>query len=281
MMNKAQALQYIINAMSLRTPQQKSLVLFADYLESEVGKKMLARMKRENRKGLSDIESATKNYTKTILETKQFQAFERTFPAYTFALATGVGKTRLMGAFVAYLYLVYGIQNFMLVAPGNTIYRKLVDDFSRPNNPKYVFRGIGEININTTRIVTKDNYEQNQATTSLFGNQIQINIFNVQQFAQKDIEQEKGITKFSETLGESYFEYLNSLDDLVVLLDESHHYHAEAAFGSLDRIDPLMGLEFTATPYTATATTKRKQNRRLRRIFFILIISVTLFVMVM
>ena len=93
-----------------------------------------------------------------------------------------------MGAFVAYLHLVYGIQNFMLVAPGNTIYRKLVDDFSRPNNPKYVFRGIGEVNINTTRIVTKDNYEQSQY---LYGNQIKINIFNVQQFAQKEIENEK------------------------------------------------------------------------------------------
>ena len=267
-MNKIHALQYLTNAMSLRTPQQKSLVLFADYLESAVGEKVLARMKRENRGGLSDVEVATKDYARTIPEIKQFQAFERTFPAYTFALATGVGKTRLMGAFVAYLHLVYGIQNFMLVAPGNTIYRKLVDDFSRPNNPKYVFRGIGEININTTRIVTKDNYEQNQATASLFGNQIQINIFNVQQFAQKDIEQEKGITKFSETLGETYFDYLSSLNDLVVLLDESHHYHAEAAFGSLDRIDPLMGLEFTATPYIATATTKKKTEPTLKKNIF-------------
>ena len=267
-MNKEQALQYITNAMSLRHPQQKSLALFADYLGSEAGKKVLARLKREDRKGLSDIEAATKDYARTIPETRQFQAFERTFPAYTFALATGVGKTRLMGAFVAYLHLVYGIQNFMLVAPGNTIYRKLVDDFSRANNPKYVFRGIGEININTTRIITKDNYEQNQATASLFGNQIQINIFNVQQFAQKDIEKEKGITKFSETLGESYFEYLNSLSDLAVLLDESHHYHADAAMGSLDRIDPLMGLEFTATPYIVAAATKKKTEPTLKKNIF-------------
>ena len=135
-MNPEQALQYITNAMSLRTPQQKSLTLFAYYLKSEAGKKVLARMRRENRGNLSDAEAVTKDYARTIPETKQFQAFERTFPAYTFALATGVGKTRLMGAFVAYLHLVYGIQNFMLVAPGNTIYRKLVDDFSRPNNPK-------------------------------------------------------------------------------------------------------------------------------------------------
>lgn len=251
--------------MSLRAPQEKSLVLFADYLESSASKKVLARMKRENRGSVGDIEAMTKEYAQSVPELHQFQAFERTFPAYTFALATGVGKTRLMGAFVAYLYLVYEIQHFMLVAPGNTIYRKLVDDFSKASNPKYVFRGIKEININTTRIITKDDYQKNQATARLFGNQVQINIFNVQQFAQTDIEQEKGITKFSETLGESYFEYLRSLNDLVVMMDESHHYHADAAMGSLDRIDPLFGLEFTATPYIATATTRINTEPTLKK----------------
>lgn len=269
-MNKNQALHYLINAMSLRTPQEKSLVLFADYLESNSGKKVLARMKREHRGNVIEIEAITKEYAQTIPELCQFQAFERTFPAYTFALATGVGKTRLMGAFVAYLYLVHEIQHFMLVAPGNTIYRKLVDDFSKASNPKYVFRGIKELNINTTRIITKDNYQQAQATASLFGNQVQINIFNVQQFAQKDMEQEKGITKFSETLGESYFEYLKSLNDLVVLLDESHHYHADAAMESLDRIDPMLGLEFTATPYTGNIIGRgnERQQELKKNIFY-------------
>src|SRR3989344_5736894 len=246
-MKREQALQYIINAMSLRAPQEKSLLFFAEYLESEAGKKVLARMKIENRGSVSEIENATKNYTRTISDLKQFQTFERTFPAYTFALATGVGKTRLMGAFVAYLYLVYSVQHFMIVAPGNTIYRKLVDDFSKASNPKYVFRGIEELTTSNVKVITKENYAQSQMA-QLFANKIEINIFNIQQFAQKDIEKEKGITKFSELLGESYFEYLSSLDDLVVLMDESHHYHADASMSSLDRIDPLFGLEFTATP---------------------------------
>lgn len=34
-----QAVQYIMNAMNLRVPQQKSLNLFAEYLVSEAGKK--------------------------------------------------------------------------------------------------------------------------------------------------------------------------------------------------------------------------------------------------
>ena len=269
-MKKNNALQYITNAMSLRAPLEKSLILFSEYLESEAGKLVLARIGHESVGTLSLIEKAAQEYTASIPETKQFQSFERTFPAYTFALATGVGKTRLMGAFVAYLYLVYDIQHFMVVAPGNTIYRKLVEDFSKSNTPKYVFKGIEEINSSTVQIITKDNFELNRANTSLFHNQIQINIFNVQQFAQKDIEQEKGITKFSETLGESYFDYLNSLKDLVILMDESHHYHADAAMSSLDRADPLFGLEFTATPYTGNMVGrgKSKEPELMKNIFY-------------
>jgi type III restriction enzyme len=37
--------------------------------------------------------------------------FEREFPSLCFALATGVGKTRLMGAFISYLHLAHGINN--------------------------------------------------------------------------------------------------------------------------------------------------------------------------
>ena len=67
--------------------------------------------------------------------------FEREFPSLCFALATGVGKTRLMGAFITYLHLAHGINNFFVLAPNLTIYNKLITDF-RPNTPKYVFKGI-------------------------------------------------------------------------------------------------------------------------------------------
>ena len=69
--------------------------------------------------------------------------FEREFPSLCFALATGVGKTRLMGAFIAYLHLAHGINNFFVLAPNLTIYNKLITDFTR-NTPKYVFKGIAE-----------------------------------------------------------------------------------------------------------------------------------------
>ncbi len=61
--------------------------------------------------------------------------FERGFPSLCFSLATGVGKTRLMGAFIAYLHLDRGLSDFFILAPNLTIYNKLIADFT-PNTPK-------------------------------------------------------------------------------------------------------------------------------------------------
>ena len=84
--------------------------------------------------------------------------FEREFPSLCFALATGVGKTRLMGAFISYLHLAHGINNFFVLAPNLTIYNKLIADFT-PNTPKYVFKGIAEFATDAPAIITGDNYE--------------------------------------------------------------------------------------------------------------------------
>ena len=267
-MKPEEAIKYLNGVMGLRIPQAKSLELFANYLKSPAGQNLLARMKKDVRGNTVEILKESLIYFHTIPEAREFEEFERSFPAYTFALATGVGKTRLMGAFVAYLYLVYNIQHFLIVAPNLTIYRKLYDDFSKANNPKYVFKGIQEININTVKIITTDNYA-NQRGETLFGNQIEINIFNVQQFAQKDMAGERGITKAWETAGESYFDYLKEHDDLAVMLDEAHHYHADAALGALDILDPLFALEMTATPYLGTqGTGKNSRQIRMKNVLY-------------
>jgi type III restriction enzyme len=272
-MNPEEAIKYINGAMSLRAPQAKSLELFADYLESTAGQKVLARMKKSTRGNTTEILSESKDYFTTIPEAREFEEFERSFPAYTFALATGVGKTRLMGAFVAYLYLVYNIQHFLIVAPNLTIYRKLFEDFSKANNPKYVFKGVQEVNSSNVTVVTKENYSGNKYNPEFekkfYSNKIEINIFNIQQFAQKDMNSERGITKAWETAGESYFDYLKNHEDLVVMLDEAHHYHADAALGALDTLDPLFGLEMTATPYLGTQGTGRNARQiRMRNVLY-------------
>ena len=53
----------------------------------------------------------------------------------------------------------------------------------------------------------------------------------------------------SEYLGQSYFDYLASLPDLVVLMDEAHRYHADASKRAINELRPVLGFEMTATPF--------------------------------
>lgn len=54
--------------------------------------------------------------------------------------------------------------------------------------------------------------------------------------------------RLAECLGQSYFDYLASLDDLVILMDEAHRYHADASKKAINELRPILGLEMTATP---------------------------------
>ena len=180
----------------------------------------------------------------------QCKDFEREFPSFAFSIATGIGKTRLMGACIAYLYLKKGIRHFFVLAPNLTLYQKLIRDFGDPSYEKYVFKGISEFVHNQPMVITGDNYDQ---AHSLFSeNQIQINVFNISKFNTDSKESKKGAPKMkrlSEYLGQSYFNYLANLEDLVILMDEAHRYHADASRKAINELRPIMGLEMTATPY--------------------------------
>jgi type III restriction enzyme len=175
--------------------------------------------------------------------------FEREFASLCFALATGVGKTRLMGAFIAYLHLEHGINNFFVMAPNLTIYNKLIADFT-PNTPKYVFKGISEFATDAPEIITGDDYEAKAGT--LFDQLLRckINIFNISKI-NSEVRGGKAprIKRLSEYIGESYFEYLAGLPDLVLIMDESHRYRASAGVRAINELKPVLGLELTATPF--------------------------------
>lgn len=176
--------------------------------------------------------------------------FERDFPSFAFSIATGIGKTRLMGACIAYLYLRYGIRHFFVLAPNLTLYEKLIRDFGDQSYEKYVFKGLAEFVHNPPVVITGDNY--NRANGLFSEKEIQINVFNIAKFNTDSKEGgKKGVPKMrrlSEYLGQSYFEYLSSLDDLVVLMDEAHRYHADASKKAINELRPILGLEMTATP---------------------------------
>lgn len=175
--------------------------------------------------------------------------FEREFPSLCFALATGVGKTRLMGAFISYLHLAHGINNFFVMAPNLTIYNKLIADFT-PNTPKYVFKGIAEFAQDAPEIITGDNYEAKAGTLFDLTLRCKVNIFNISKI-NSEVRGGKApkIKRLSEYIGESYFEYLANLPDLVLIMDESHRYRASAGVRAINELKPVLGLELTATPF--------------------------------
>ena len=175
--------------------------------------------------------------------------FEREFASLCFALATGVGKTRLMGAFIAYLHLEHGINNFFVMAPNLTIYNKLIADFT-PNTAKYVFKGISEFATDAPEIITGDDYEAKAGTLFDQVLRCKINIFNISKI-NSEVRGGKAprIKRLSEYIGESYFEYLAGLPDLVLIMDESHRYRASAGVRAINELKPVLGLELTATPF--------------------------------
>lgn len=240
------SLDYIVRSvagrLSLREPQAESLRRLAAALEAVPG------LRDHHARSPEDL-AAMIGAMKAMFP--KLSDFERDFPSLCFALATGVGKTRLMGAFISYLHAAYGYRHFFVLAPNLTIYDKLIRDFT-PNTPKYVFKGIAEFAATPPEVITGETYEQRgDLVSQAIDAPVQINIFNISKI-NTEVRGGKSprIKRLSEYLGQSYFDYLADLPDLVLLMDESHRYRAGAGIRSLNELEPVLGLELTATPFT-------------------------------
>ena len=257
------AARQISARLSLRAPQRESLEILVDLLE----------------KLELDKNADLQHWLKVIrAQYPTVEKFEREFPTLCFALATGVGKTRLMGAMIAWLFITGRSRHFFVLAPNLTIYQKLRNDFTL-GNPKYVFAGIPELAQMPPVIVTGEDYEDGRGvrldfavpatlTGDMFGmdSAPHINIFNISKINARD--NRKGAAKssmarvrrYQEYLGESYFEYLATLPDLVVLMDEAHRYYASAGAQAINDLKPALGIELTATPKTVGANPRQFAN---------------------
>ena len=232
----------IAGRLSLRKPQTESLQALARAIEASP---LVLKHDRDSAE-LADVLKVLQGQFATLKD------FERDFPSLCFALATGVGKTRLMGAFISYLYAAHGIKHFFVLAPNLTIYDKLIGDFT-PNTPKYVFKGIAEFAAYPPEIITGDNYEERAQALGDLLSPVTINIFNIAKIT-SEVRGGKAprIKRLSEYIGQSYFDYLASMPDLVLLMDESHRYRATAGLRAINDLKPVLGLELTATPFVET-----------------------------
>ena len=233
-----QIVNNIKQRLSLREPLAEALEVVAKLTDKLVLKKPAAE---------EEYEAYLKEQLKVAQEVCPFcKNFERDFPSFAFSIATGIGKTRLMAACIAYLYLKKGIRHFFILAPNLTLYEKLIKDFGDTSYEKYVFKGLSEFVHNTPVVITGDNY--NSAHSLFSAQEIQINIFNIAKFNSENRGGAPRMRRLAECLGQSYFDYLASLDDLVILMDEAHRYHADASKRAINELRPILGLEMTATP---------------------------------
>ncbi|MBR2208500.1 MAG: DEAD/DEAH box helicase family protein, partial [Synergistaceae bacterium] len=221
--------------MSLRKPQAESLKILDDILDE------IELTKNQN---LDEaLEKIKSNYPTC-------RDFERKFVSLTFALATGVGKTRLMGAFIAYLYKRHGIKNFFVVAPNTTIYEKIKNDLQQSDSPKYIFKGLDNLFMATPAIFSEDDYRTRQGRID----DVAIYLYNIDKFNKENAK----MREENENLGDSFFKHLSKIPDLVLIMDESHHYRAEKGAAALNELNPVLGLELTATPIVNKGKTQEK-----------------------
>lgn len=174
-------------------------------------------------------------------------------------LATGVGKTYLMAAFIEYLRR-QGVGNVVIVTPGKIVQAKTVQNFTQ-GSPRYI-----EGSPVPPEVVTPQDYSawvarQNGDGALSYGRDVPslAFVFNIQQLiAPSNAEgathgnnqqaQRRKPRRFDENAG-VLFDYLRSLDDLVVIADESHLYStsAEKFHSALEELDPAACVGLTAS----------------------------------
>lgn len=104
-MSREKIVRTVAGRLSLREPQTVSLERLHTALESVPALRDSKARSAEELKAMQEALQA---------EFPKLTDFERDFPSLCFALATGVGKTRLMGAFISYLHAAYGYNSIFI-----------------------------------------------------------------------------------------------------------------------------------------------------------------------
>jgi superfamily II DNA or RNA helicase len=163
-------------------------------------------------------------------------------PYFVFHLATGVGKTRLMGAILSYLYRSGQSRNALILAPRTAIVDRL-ERISQVGAAQYLFLDPG--------LVPEPNlcFRGNVDSFDPRGDAFNVFVLSPQSISGGD----RRFARPREFRGPSLQEYLRRADDLVVFTDEAHHLGAddEAAWtAAIHGLGPRLHFGLTATPKT-------------------------------
>lgn len=219
-----------INAvMHLRRPQEEALNNFYEVVKSIEG-------------NLSEIQQTELN----DLFKSQYPTWKYdTAVEFTYHLATGVGKTRLIGATMAYLYLTGLSNNFAIISPRAEVVRKFYD-VCQVGSKDYLFvdRDLvpaPQICDASTNLSFMELFEGSYDGPNVW-------ILTPQAFTANEAK----IKKRNAYSDKSIVEHLKSTEDLVVFFDESHHLGYDSDESSIWRnelynLNPRMIIGTTAS----------------------------------
>lgn len=180
-------------------------------------------------------------------------------PFLSFEMATGSGKTMLMGACIYFLNQKFGINNFLIITPASTdIYQKTIRNFT--------IGGYESVWANDTpftfNLISGDNYTQN-----LFYNKSKdanIFIFNISKFGTNATNTEKtwesAIWQDDNGNSISIKQFLKD-KKLVIITDEAHHHQSPTAKKIISTFHPDAVLEFTATAIENERSANKKNQQ--------------------
>lgn len=223
------AFERVKGAMSLRTPQLEALEKFHQVME-----------KAE----LSLKDMTAEEVASLFKEANPTWAFDHTSTEFTIHMATGVGKTRLIGAIIAYLFLSKESRDFMIVSTRTEIIRKFYDVCSGARDYLFVDPSL----VDYPTVFNSESNVRDFNQTGMFDKGPRIWVISPQSLTANNARMKfKG--QFDSC---SPVEYLQALDDLVIFFDESHHLGLDSEQDSvwrteLNALNPKMIIGTTAS----------------------------------
>lgn len=128
-----------------------------------------------------------------------------------FNMATGSGKTDLMGAVMLYMYGRFGYQNFLFVANSNVVVSKTKENFLNDGSTKYLFNKPLVINGEHLKIRNVEQFPLHPNKSTIY-----LRLTTIQTLANE-------LSKYREN-GLTYEDLARQ--KLVILADEAHHFNA-------------------------------------------------------
>jgi len=227
--NKTLALERVITSMRLRVPQQEAMERFHEIM---------------NKSELSLAAMSVEEVTELFKNENPTWEFDHDAPEFTFHLATGVGKTRLIGAIMAYLYIAKESKNFIIVSPRSEIVRKFLTVCGGVKDYIFVDPSLVDYPSLFQQTSSVGDFDNN----TMFAGGPRIWVLSPQALTANNARM-KSKGEFDSC---SPVEYLQKLDDLVIFFDESHHLGLDAEEDSvwrteLNSLNPKMIIGTTAS----------------------------------